>query len=57
MNKMNRIRIPSDLVKVNEIFKKNGYKAYLVGGAVRDMLRNRKCMTGIWLPMRHQSKS
>ena len=42
MNKMNRIRIPSDLVKVNEIFKKNGYKAYLVGGAVRDMLRKKE---------------
>lgn len=36
---MNRIRIPSDLAKVNDIFKKNGFKAYLVGGAVRDILR------------------
>ncbi|MBO7639763.1 MAG: CCA tRNA nucleotidyltransferase, partial [Treponema sp.] len=36
---MNRIRIPADLAKVNDIFKKNGFKAYLVGGAVRDILR------------------
>ena len=39
---MNRIRIPADLVKVNDIFKKNGYKAYLVGGAVRDILRKKE---------------
>ena len=35
---MNRVKIPSELKKMNEIFSKNGYEAYLVGGAVRDML-------------------
>ncbi len=33
-----KIHIPEDLKKVNEIFQAHGYKAYLVGGAVRDML-------------------
>lgn len=33
---MNQIKIPSELQKVNEIFSQNGFKAYLVGGAVRD---------------------
>ena len=33
---MIRIEIPSELQKVNEIFKKHNFKAYLVGGAVRD---------------------
>ena len=35
---MNHIKIPTDLVKVNRIFSANGFSAYLVGGAVRDML-------------------
>ena len=38
---MDSINIPSDLKKVNQIFEKNGFKAYLVGGAVRDSLRNK----------------
>lgn len=33
---MNKIKIPLELQKVNEIFSANGFKAYLVGGAVRD---------------------
>lgn len=33
-----KINIPLELKKVNEIFSSNGFKAYLVGGAVRDML-------------------
>lgn len=33
---MNQIKIPSELQKVNDIFSQNGFKAYLVGGAVRD---------------------
>ena len=35
---MNRIKIPLELKKMNEIFSANGFEAYLVGGAVRDML-------------------
>lgn len=35
---MNHIKIPDILKKMNEIFVQHGYKAYLVGGAVRDML-------------------
>ncbi|MCR5763279.1 MAG: HD domain-containing protein [Treponema sp.] len=33
-----RIAIPNELKKVNELFKRNGFEAYLVGGAVRDMI-------------------
>lgn len=36
---MNRVKIPAELKKMNEIFSANGFEAYLVGGAVRDMLR------------------
>lgn len=36
---MDSIKIPDDLKKIGCIFKKNGFKAYLVGGAVRDTLR------------------
>lgn len=39
---MKKIHIPSELKKVNEIFEANGFKAYLVGGAVRDMLLGKK---------------
>ena len=35
---MNRIRIPHELKKMNELFRQNGFEAYLVGGAVRDTL-------------------
>jgi len=35
---MDCIKIPRILNKMNEIFEQNGYEAYLVGGAVRDML-------------------
>ncbi|MGP1586860.1 MAG: CCA tRNA nucleotidyltransferase [Treponemataceae bacterium] len=38
-----KIEIPQILKKMNKIFEKNGYQAYLVGGAVRDMLMNEKC--------------
>ncbi|MCR5621086.1 MAG: HD domain-containing protein [Treponema sp.] len=37
-----RIRIPDELVKVNKIFNANGFKAYLVGGAVRDIFMGRE---------------
>lgn len=32
------IDIPEDIVKIKNVFKKNGYKLYVVGGAVRDAL-------------------
>ena len=32
------LKIPHELKKMNELFKKAGFKAYLVGGAVRDMI-------------------
>jgi len=32
------IDIPEDIVKIKNVFKKNGYKLYAVGGAVRDAL-------------------
>lgn len=35
---MKQIKIPSDLIKMNTIFAAQGYEAFLVGGAVRDML-------------------
>lgn len=35
---MNKIRIPDELKKMNDIFAANGFEAYLVGGAVRDIL-------------------
>ena len=39
---MNHIKIPDILKKMNEIFAQHGYKAYLVGGAVRDMLMRKE---------------
>nr|WP_318682161.1 CCA tRNA nucleotidyltransferase [uncultured Treponema sp.] len=39
---MNKIKIPDELKKMNEIFSQNGFEAYLVGGAVRDMLLGKK---------------
>lgn len=35
---MKKIKIPQILQKMNSAFEANGYKAYLVGGAVRDVL-------------------
>jgi tRNA nucleotidyltransferase/poly(A) polymerase len=32
------IPIPSDIQQIQQVFKKNGYKLYVVGGAVRDAL-------------------
>lgn len=31
-------QIPSDILDIQKVFKKNGYKLYVVGGAVRDAL-------------------
>lgn len=39
---MNHIKIPDILKKMNKIFVQHGYKAYLVGGAVRDMLMGKE---------------
>ena len=33
-----RVKLPPELKKMNSIFAANGFEAYLVGGAVRDML-------------------
>lgn len=32
------IPIPQDIQQIHDVFKKNGYKLYVVGGAVRDAL-------------------
>lgn len=31
-------QVPSDIMEIQKIFKKNGYKLYIVGGAVRDAM-------------------
>lgn len=33
------LELPDYVIKVLEVFEQNGYRAYVVGGAVRDMLR------------------
>ena len=32
------IPIPQDIQQIKDVFKKNGFKLYVVGGAVRDAL-------------------
>lgn len=32
------VPVPNDIVEIKNIFKQNGYKLYIVGGAVRDAL-------------------
>lgn len=39
---MKSIKIPEILKKINAIFAQNGFEAYLVGGAVRDVLLGKK---------------
>ena len=39
---MKCVQIPSKLKKMNQFFENAGFKAYLVGGAVRDMLLGQK---------------
>lgn len=34
-------KVPSDILEIQKVFKKNGYKLYIVGGAVRDFLLNK----------------
>ncbi len=38
---MKSVKIPEPLRKMNAIFRENGFEAYLVGGAVRDMIRGK----------------
>jgi tRNA nucleotidyltransferase/poly(A) polymerase len=38
---MERLTIPPALAEMNAVFAENGFSAYLVGGAVRDMLRGK----------------
>ena len=33
-----KISLPEDILQIKDVFKKNGYKLYVVGGAVRDAL-------------------
>lgn len=33
--------IPEDIIKIKDVFKKNGFKLYIVGGAVRDTLQGK----------------
>lgn len=35
-----KINIPDDIVAINKVFKKHGFKLFLVGGAVRDAILN-----------------
>jgi tRNA nucleotidyltransferase/poly(A) polymerase len=35
-------QVPSDILEIQKVFKKNGYKLYIVGGAVRDFLLKQK---------------
>ena len=37
-----RLNVPSDIKKIHKIFKKNGYKLYVVGGAVRDAILGKR---------------
>ena len=39
---MKTIKIPEILKEFNSCFEKNGFKAYLVGGAVRDMIMGKE---------------
>ncbi len=39
---MKKIKIPFVLQKLNSIFEENGYEAFLVGGAVRDVLMGKE---------------
>jgi len=35
------LTIPDDIQQIKDIFKKNGFKLYVVGGAIRDFLLNK----------------
>lgn len=41
-NKQTKIKIPVELQKFNKVFTDAGFKAYLVGGAVRDIFLNKE---------------
>lgn len=38
-----KIKLSSEIKKLNKIFNENGFKLYLVGGAVRDILLKKEC--------------
>lgn len=42
MKVASRVKVPGPLREVAEVFNRNGRKVYLVGGAVRDILRGKK---------------
>jgi len=33
-----KLPLPEDILQIKDVFKKNGYKLYVVGGAVRDAI-------------------
>jgi tRNA nucleotidyltransferase/poly(A) polymerase len=35
-----KLEIPNDIKNINQVFKENGFKLFIVGGAVRDALLN-----------------
>ena len=35
------LHVPSDILAIKDVFRKNGYKLFIVGGAVRDFLLNK----------------
>ncbi len=37
-----KLNVPSDIRRIHKIFKKNGYKLYVVGGAVRDAILGKR---------------
>ncbi len=39
---MHTFRVPKEIEKITETLQKNGFQAYLVGGCVRDMVREEK---------------
>jgi tRNA nucleotidyltransferase (CCA-adding enzyme) len=34
--------LPQDILQIKDVFKKNGFKLYVVGGAVRDLILNKE---------------
>lgn len=40
MNKIIDLQIPSDIIEIKELFSKNDYSLYIVGGSLRDYLIN-----------------
>ena len=36
-----KLELPNDIYMINDVFKKNGFELYVVGGSVRDALVNK----------------